>query len=319
MKKLLFLFLCVLSSVCNAQRLNGDGLKMVSKVVIGDNRAIEFSYDSNDNLKQVIYTYIRKGYKPYCVYKDVITKNGNQLTQKSYLNGKIDNDYKYVYKLNSEGKISFISQTGYCDAPGAISIVWDEIKYRNNRVYWVDMFLKAKLTTPYFLYEPSFRSYEFGYNDNGYFYDWYTFSLTEEQTRKYAPHFTEDEFKEAKDEMELWKSGEYKKPLYSMDKANDTNIGLSDLYNLWNFTDGFSNFYKNPLFYTEWIGLREYYLVDKKYEYVFIRNSKCAAFYDIDYGYDERGNIVSMDYIYYVNDKPDKRRNIHFSIEYLEN
>lgn len=87
-----------------------------------------------------------------------------------------------------------------------------------------------------------------------------------------------------------------------MDKANDTNIGLSDLYNLWNFTDGVYNFEKNLLFYTEWIGLREYYLVDK----IYVNKSKS---YEVNYKYDERGNIVSIDYIYYYRDKPDKRDN----------
>lgn len=180
------------------------------------NTTIEFFYDGNNKLKQVTYIFVKTDYvdKHKAVYKEVITKNGNQITQKSYLNGKIDNHNKYDYKLNSEGKIAYIAKTDYDDASSTVGVIWDEIKYRNNRLYWVDILFKAQITTPYFLYEPSFSSYEFKYNDNGYIYDWHTFSLTEEQERKYAPYFREDEFKEAKDEMKLWKEGEYKKPLY---------------------------------------------------------------------------------------------------------
>lgn len=62
----------------NAQRLNPDGLKMVSRVCIGNNKTIDFKYDDENRLQEVIYTYTYtstfKSLSNSTTYKEVISK-----------------------------------------------------------------------------------------------------------------------------------------------------------------------------------------------------------------------------------------------------
>lgn len=298
MKHVLFLlFVCLLPIVCNAQRLNKDGLKMVSKVsVIGGSvdRTIEFSYDRYDNLKGVTYTYTMKYYDE--VYKDVLTKEGNTITQKSYMNGKPYNRDKYEYKLNEDGKITYMGRYQYSDVVGYIFRNEREIYYSDDRLSKIYIFSSWKEPkADCYYYEATYNGVDFSYSGNGYKYNKFYYSLTEEQRRKYAPNYTEYEFEESRDNLKRFGQKTYWKQIYNTEEINDTNIGLYILYKLTEFSK-FQGVISNPLFLTEWIGFRENNLVKSDYE----SNPKR---FDIEYIRDEKGNIVQMNYTEYYNDK----------------
>lgn len=312
MKHVLFLlFVCLLPIVCNAQRLNKDGLKMVSKVsVIGGivDKAIEFSYDKYDNLKGVTYTYIRKDRD--WIYKDVLMKEGNTITQKSYMNGKPYNRDKYEYKLNEDGKITYMGRYQYSDAVGYIFRNEREIYYLDDRLSKIYIFSSWKEPkADCFYYEATYNGADFSYSGNGNKYNKFYYSLTEEQRRKYAPNYTEYEFEESRDNLKRFEQKTYWKQIYNTEEINDTNIGLYILYKLTEFSK-FQGVISNPLFLTEWIGFRENNLVKSDYE----SNPKR---FDIEYIRDEKGNIVQMNYTEYYNNKY-RENPFNVYIEYLE-
>ena len=74
----IFLFMASLlsSSQANAQRLNPDGLKMVSRVCIGNNKTIDFKYDDENRLTDYRRSFTRTHPKYYQIA---------QLTKKSLL------------------------------------------------------------------------------------------------------------------------------------------------------------------------------------------------------------------------------------------
>lgn len=94
MKKVLFFTLCLLSVNLYSQRLNSDGLKMVSRLRVNGtkNYEVEFLY-KDYYLNKLIFTYIEKhrnldktSYN--VVYKDVLTRKDNTINQKSLLSRK---------------------------------------------------------------------------------------------------------------------------------------------------------------------------------------------------------------------------------------
>ncbi len=54
MKKVLLFILCLLSVNLYAQRLNSDGLKMISRIRIAQKDTIYFKYDERNRLKEII-------------------------------------------------------------------------------------------------------------------------------------------------------------------------------------------------------------------------------------------------------------------------
>lgn len=270
---------------------------MVSRVsVIGGSvdKTIEFSYDRYDNLKGVTYTYIMKYYNKF--YKDILTKEGNTITQKSYMNGKPYNRDKYEYKLNEDGKITYMGRYQYSDVVGYIFRNEREIYYSDDRLSKVYMFSSWKEPkADCFYYEATYNGADFSYSGNGYKYNKFYYSLTEEQRRKYAPNYTEYEFKESRDNLKRFEQKAYWRKIYNTEEINDANIGLYILYKLTEFSK-FQGVTYNPLFITEWIGFRENNLVKSDYE----SNPKR---FDIEYLRDEKGNIVQMNYTEYYNNK----------------
>lgn len=315
MKKVLFLILCIISNSVSAQRLNSDGLKMVSKVTVNhlmSDKIIEFSYDKEDKLREVVYTYIEKRRKPYNVYKEVITKNNNEITQKSYFNGKLYNRYEYKYKLNSDGRITYIGTYEYTQAQ-TIGRNERELYYDNNKLTTMNIISSGKIRTPFFFYEATYKSTEFIYDDKRYSYVSRTHSLSEEQIKRYAPYYTEEEYKESKNirikkyDICNWKLE------FSDNVINDTNVGIGKLYDLGRFhiVGLQKNSIDNPLFFTEWIGIRENNLIIRDYH-------NKVNWYDVEYKYDNRGNIVNIDYIYHYMERIDEKCNFNVRIEYLE-
>lgn len=299
MKKVLFFILGILISIgANAQCLNKDGLKMVSKLKIGRNKEIKFKYNSDRELKEIEYLYTDiSGY----ISREIITKNENEITQKSYFNGKPYNRFKYDYVLNDNGKITKFTRYEYSDMH-TIGRFYNEIVYKYGRIASDTYFFTYKENTDKWCYDPGHSEFRFIYKNGGWFYEVYHHKLSKEQHIKYAPLFTEDEFIEARDDMEITHSSSRQPQfVYSKDKRNDTNIGLNELI----FTTQFnvSECLSNILWYTEWIGLREEYLV----------LSKNANQYRIEYEYDDKGNIIKMNY--YSGNGTEVEASV--SIEYL--
>lgn len=324
----IFLFMASLlsSSQANAQRLNPDGLKMVSRVCIGNNKTIDFKYDDENRLQEVIYTYTSKILSNSTTYKEVITKNGNAITQSSFINGKPFDHYsdnperdgyetffKYEYHLNEDGKIGkfyiyeytwahTIARTtvSLCYEDGKLSEICSSHSYKENK--------------PYYHYDPSLSCKKIYYTHQGFYPQKIYYSLTDEQHKKYAPELTEDEYKESLSGMER---SEYKIDYdsyeYSPNIKNDTNIGFNglELMSEMGVSSG-GDALDNILYYTEWVGLRERNM---------LMNAKRKE-RTLVYKYDERGNIVKMIYRYGENmrkHRVDMEKDLFtISIEYVE-
>ena len=324
----IFLFMASLlsSSQANAQRLNPDGLKMVSRVCIGNNKTIDFKYDDENRLQEVIYTYTSKILSNSTTYKEVITKNGNAITQSSFINGKPFDHYsdnperdgyetffKYEYHLNEDGKIGkfyiyeytwahTIARTtvSLCYEDGTLSEICSSHSYKENK--------------PYYHYDPSLSCKKIYYTHQGFYPQKIYYSLTDEQHKKYAPELTEDEYKESLSGMER---SEYKIDYdsyeYSPNIKNDTNIGFNglELMSEMGVSSG-GDALDNILYYTEWVGLRERNM---------LMNAKRKE-RTLVYKYDERGNIVKMIYRYGENmrkHRVDMEKDLFtIAIEYVE-
>lgn len=310
----------------NAQRVNSDGLKMVSRVCIGNNKTIDFKYDDGNRLQEVIYTYTSKILSNSTTYKEVITKNGNAITQSSFINGVPFDHYsdnperdgyetffKYEYHLNEDGKIGkfyiyeytwahTIARTtvSLCYEDGKLSEICSSHSYKENK--------------PYYHYDPSLSCKKIYYTHQGFYPQKIYYSLTDEQHKKYAPELTEDEYKESLVGM---KRSEYKIDYdsyeYSPNIKNDTNIGFNglELMSEMGVSSG-GDALDNILYYTEWVGLRERNM---------LMNAKRKE-RTLVYKYDERGNIVKMIYRYGENmrkHRVDMEKDLlTISIEYVE-
>lgn len=293
MRKALFFILSVFVFVAtNAQQLNSDGLKMVSKIIRIKkvyNATIEFSYDYNKKLKKIDYVLIKNSVNGD-VSRDIVTRNGNNITQKTYLNGKPTSRYEYKYDVNSYCKIEKFVVTEYC----ALNYIWylyNYFVYKNGKIQeiirgtsWDDNKGDG------ICYNPGSWGTRFFYDDKGWYVQNISYDLTEEQKRKYAPLFTKAEYEECKDDFRVSEHEiKYKNTVYSDTKVNDTNIGLNGLF------EGLSSIYDgghgqkmgNILFYTEWVGLREDKLPEK-------RKPSSWGYSDIEYKYDSNGNIIEI-------------------------
>ena len=314
----------------NAQRLNPDGLKMVSRVRIGNNKTIDFKYDDENRLQEVIYTYTYtstfKSLSNSTTYKEVISKNGNVITQSSFINGKpfdhysdnperdgYKNFFKYEYHLNEDGKIEKFYIYEYTWAH-TIARTTNSLYYEDGKLSGICSSSSYKENKPYYHYDPSLLCKKIYYTHQGFYPQKIYYSLTDEQHKKYAPELTEDEYKESLAGM---KRNEYKIDYdsyeYSPNIKNDTNIGFNglELMSEMGVSSG-GDALDNILYYTEWIGLRERNM---------LMNAKRKE-RTLVYKYDERGNIVKM--IYRYGEKMRKHRVdmekdlLTISIEYVK-
>ena len=324
----IFLFMASLlsSSQANAQRLNPDGLKMVSRVCIGNNKTIDFKYDDENRLQEVIYTYTSKILSNSTTYKEVITKNGNAITQSSFINGVPFDHYsdnperdgyetffKYEYHLNEDGKIGKFYIYEYTWAH-TIARTTVSLCYEDGKLSEICSSRSYKENKPYYHYDPSLSCKKIYYTHQGFYPQKIYYSLTDEQHKKYAPELTEDEYKESLSGMER---SEYKIDYdsyeYSPNIKNDTNIGFNglELMSEMGVSSG-GDALDNILYYTEWVGLRERNM---------LMNAKRKE-RTLVYKYDERGNIVKMIYRYGENmrkHRVDMEKDLFtISIEYVE-
>lgn len=293
MKKVLFFILCLLSVNLSAQRLNSDGLKMVSKLsvyCVGRYYYIDFRYKEN-HLNKLVFTYVKESRNldksiTKIVYKDILIKEGNTINQKSFCDGKPYNQYKYKYQFNDNSKLAHFDV--YLYAPmESIFRYTNEFIYRNDTISEIQKY-SSWIENGKWCYDPSITVNCIEFRENIWNLIWKEKQLTNEQVRKYAPLYTEDEFMESKDDLEERDYG-YTMTFEYSDVSNDVNISLNGFFDVENISSyNSSSKLANILYFTEWVGIREAYLATKL--------SVGRKIYDITYKYDANGNIVEVNY-----------------------
>ena len=288
MKKVLFFILCLLSVNLYSQRLNSDGLKMISKLTVSGttNYEVEFIYEKN-HLKKLIFTYIEKKINSdNNVYKDILIKEYNTINQKSYLNGKPYNEYEYKYQFNDDSKLVHFDVYQYAPMEKIF-------KYTNDFIYINDTICEIQkyfswIEDEKWCHDPGIDVDFIEYRENIWNLIWKYRNLSNEQRKKYAPLYTEDEFIESKDNLEEMNYGYIRTFEYS-NIRNDVNISLNGLFEIkkMHMSNNGSSL-TNILYFTEWVGVREAYLATKL--------SIGRKVYDITYKYDTKGNIIDVSY-----------------------
>lgn len=288
LKKVLFFILCLLSVNLYSQRLNSDGLKMVSKLTVSGttNYEAEFIYEKN-HLKKLIFTYIEKNFNSdNNVYKYILIKEYNTINQKSYLNGKPYNEYEYKYQFNDDSKLVHFDVYQYAPMEKIFKHTNDFI-YINDTICEIQKY-SSWIEDEKWCYDPGIDVDLIEYKENIWNLIWKYRNLSNEQREKYAPLYTEDEFMESKDNLEEMNYGYIRTFEYS-NIRNDVNISLNGLFEIkkMHMSNNGSSL-TNILYFTEWVGIREAYLATKL--------SKGRKVYDIIYKYDTKGNIIEVSY-----------------------
>ena len=288
LKKVLFFILCLLSINLYSQRLNSDGLKMVSKLTVSGttNYEAEFIYEKN-HLKKLIFTYIEKNFNSdNNVYKYILIKEYNTINQKSYLNGKPYNEYEYKYQFNDDSKLVHFDVYQYAPMEKIFKHTNDFI-YINDTICEIQKY-SSWIEDEKWCYDPGIDVDIIEYKENIWNLIWKYRNLSNEQREKYAPLYTEDEFIESKDNLEEMNYGYIRTFEYS-NIRNDVNISLNGLFEIkkMHMSNNGSSL-TNILYFTEWVGIREAYLATKL--------SKGRKVYDIIYKYDTKGNIIEVSY-----------------------
>ena len=288
LKKVLFFILCLLSVNLYSQRLNSDGLKMVSKLTVSGttNYEAEFIYEKN-HLKKLIFTYIEKNFNSdNNVYKYILIKEYNTINQKSYLNGKPYNEYEYKYQFNDDSKLVHFDVYQYAPMEKIFKHTNDFI-YINDTICEIQKY-SSWIEDEKWCYDPGIDVDIIEYKENIWNLIWKYRNLSNEQREKYAPLYTEDEFIESKDNLEEMNYGYIRTFEYS-NIRNDVNISLNGLFEIkkMHMSNNGSSL-TNILYFTEWVGIREAYLATKL--------SKGRKVYDIIYKYDTKGNIIEVSY-----------------------
>ena len=293
MKKVLFFILCLLSVNLSAQRLNSDGLKMVSKLSVysvGRYYYVDFLYKGN-HLNKLIFTYVEESRNldksiTKIVYKDILIKEGNTINQKSFCDGKPYKQYKYKYQFNDNSKLSHIDMYLYAPMKRIFTDTNENI-YRNDTISEIQKY-SSWIEDGKWCYNPGIDVNCIEFRENIWNLIWKYKDLTNEQVRKYAPLYTEDEFIESKDDLEERDYG-YTMTFEYSDVSNDVNISLNGFFDVENISSYNScSKLANILYFTEWVGIREAYLATKL--------SVGRKIYDITYKYDANDNIVEVNY-----------------------
>lgn len=321
-----FLIIAMLfNTVANAQRLNENGLKMISRIRIAQKDTIYFKYDERNRLKEIVCPFtdfeehseetrsngrlVIKNTQTPIPEEMVFTRVKDSIFQKRYKNGLIDTSSSILHrwKLNTDNKIKqyvirFQGNENYNE-------LYFDFKYDNN--------LRLKEIKTYRRYfqhgslsfSRSFGYYLIRYDEQGYYIDEYSFQLNELELK--LPNLIDyiNSHTWIGNEPALSENPNAKEYSYSVDDRNDTNMNLNSLFAIYtkHIPNG-SDLFNYIVLHTEWSGLREDFLAThckpryskENYDIVYKRDSKGnikTILYCIDGYYKPKDEIIFIDYV----------------------
>lgn len=321
-----FLIISMLfSSIANAQRLNEDGLKMISCIRIGQKDTIYFKYDERNRLKEIVCPFtdfeeqseetrmngrlIKRTTQIPIPAKMIFTRVKDSIFQKKYKNGLIDtsSSVSYRWKLNTNNKIKqyvirFQREENYNE-------LYFDFKYDNNL-----RLKEVKIYRRYFQlgslsFSGSFGYYLIRYDRQGYYIDEYSFQLNELELK--LPNLIDyiNSHTWIGNEPALLENPNAKGYSYSADNRNDTNMNLNSLFAIYSKSiPSGSDLFNYIVLHTEWSGLREDFLAThckpryskENYDIVYKRDLKGnikTILYCIDGYYKPKDEIIFIDYV----------------------
>lgn len=285
-KVILFSLLLVFSFLSvNAQRINDDGKKVVSKIVVerynhdgvSKTSRTTYNFTYTEDLK-LMYLEMEKipligGYVD--TERRTLLRKGNELIRKDYINGKIAKYWSYEYRLNNMGRIVKRMRYNYTIDNSYVSRIDSEIKYEDTQ------FIVSTCT------------YYKGRNDKVYS------KVTDDIVSDDRCFYFEDGNAYYK-RTQICRYGtvvdKYNWHLYS-DYVNDTNVNFNQFFTQYAWD-------RNPdefEFLTEWCGMASKNLLSSHKKSYF------------KYTFDEKDNVIGFT----VHNKYNDRITFKYTIQYL--
>lgn len=322
-----FLIIAMLfNTVANAQRLNEDGLKMISRIRIAQKDTIYFKYDERNRLKEIVCPFtdfeeqseeirmngrlIKRTTQIPIPAKMIFTRIKDSIAQKKYKNGMVDTSspVHHIWKLNTYGKIKqyvirYQRKKDYNDT--YFDFTYDD-KLRLKEFKTYTCFFREDHSLSSFT---GFGYYLIRYDEQGYYIDNYSFQLNELELK--LPNLIDyiNSHTWIGNEPALLENLNAKEYSYSADNRNDTNMNLNSLFAIYTKnTPTENNIFDYIVLHTEWGGLRENFLAThckprynkENYDIVYKRDLKGnikTILYCIDGYYKPEHEIIFIDYV----------------------
>ena len=322
-----FLIIAMLfNTVANAQRLNEDGLKMISRIRIAQKDTIYFKYDERNRLKEIVCPFtdfeeqseeirmngrlIKRTTQIPIPAKMIFTRIKDSIAQKKYKNGMVDTSspVHHIWKLNTYGKIKqyvirYQRKKDYNDT--YFDFTYDD-KLRLKEFKTYTCFFREDHSLSSFT---GFGYYLIRYDEQGYYIDNYSFQLNELELK--LPNLVDyiNSHTWIGNEPALLENLNAKEYSYSADNRNDTNMNLNSLFAIYTKnTPTENNIFDYIELHTEWGGLRENFLAThckprynkENYDIVYKRDLKGnikTILYCIDGYYKPEHEIIFIDYV----------------------
>lgn len=330
---ILLLLQFLLPLAVNAQRLNAEGQKMVSRIRTASQDTIFFEYDTKDMLKRitVLFTdYYSTNEKVEVTAEDkgngtieryrmvnhpipskvVYTRSKYEIVESVYKDGIADTSIVYKWKIDSDN--SRIKQ--YTIHRNQESNHYSEISYKFTHDYRGRLESVRRHSLNFqgstISYAPGITFYTIEYGEEGYVINYHSFSLNKKEIElpyfvDYLDNHTWIGNEPASDER--WNIKNY---VYGND-MNDTNMNLNSLFELNIYPDKTDRLiFNHIMLHTEWSGLKEKHSA-----------KECQSFggrinnYEIVYRRDAEGNIRAI--IYSKNGEYNPKKDIVY-IDYVE-
>lgn len=322
---LLFCLLCPLQ-FANAQRLNENGLKMISRIRIAQKDTIYFKYDERNRLKEIVCPFtdfeehseetrsngrlIKRTTQIPIPAKMIFTRIKDSIAQKKYKNGMVDTSspVHHIWKLNTYGKIKqyvirYQRKKDYNDT--YFDFTYDD-KLRLKEFKTYTCFFREDHSLSSFT---GFGYYLIRYDEQGYYIDNYSFQLNELELK--LPNLVDyiNSHTWIGNEPAVYEKSNAREYSYSIDNRNDTNMNLNSLFAIYTKnTPTENNIFDYIVLHTEWGGLRENFLAThckpryskENYDIVYKRDSKGnikTILYCIDGYYKPKDEIIFIDYV----------------------
>ena len=322
-----FLIIAMLfNTVANAQRLNEDGLKMISRIRIAQKDTIYFKYDERNRLKEIVCPFtdfeeqseeirmngrlIKRTTQIPIPAKMIFTRIKDSIAQKKYKNGMVDTSspVHHIWKLNTYGKIKqyvirYQRKKDYNDT--YFDFTYDD-KLRLKEFKTYTCFFREDHSLSSFT---GFGYYLIRYDEQGYYIDNYSFQLNELELK--LPNLVDyiNSHTWIGNEPAVYEKSNAREYSYSIDNRNDTNMNLNRLFAIYTkIVPTGSTILDYIVLHTEWSGLKENFLAthcqlwnsNKIYDIVYKRDLKGnikEVLYCIDGYYKPKEDIIFIDYV----------------------